>query len=307
MSDERPRKPESTPGRWRISIALLFWLAVPFGVAVAFAVAGSLPWGLAVAIAVACPVIAVPVYYFTRSILAVEAIAIVLSVILTLAAPVLQEARRPVAPRGGYPSCRTHLKLLGLALHSYHDVHGCFPPAVLTDETGRPMHSWRVLMLPYFEQGGLYAQYRLDEPWNGPNNRKLHDTTLSDLLCVQYAGDPEAVTTYVAVIGPNTAWRVNESISLDDITDGPSSTILVVEVADSDFPWIEPRDLHVLQMAPGINPEEGQGISSHHRDGGVNVLFADGTVRTLPNDTPPEKIEAMLTIAGGEQVELDDW
>src|SRR5207244_4506816 len=51
--------------------------------------------------------------------------------------------------------CVNNLKQIGLALQNYHDDFGCFPPAYIADENGRPMHSWRVLILPYIEQVGL--------------------------------------------------------------------------------------------------------------------------------------------------------
>ena len=38
------------------------------------------------------------------------------------------------------------------------------------------MHSWRVLILPYLDRPDLYAEYRFDEPWDGPNNIKLLQT-----------------------------------------------------------------------------------------------------------------------------------
>lgn len=69
-------------------------------------------------------------------------------------------------------SCLNNLRHIELALHNYHNAHGCFPPAYIVDESGRPMHSWRVL-LPYLEQEALYDQYDFSEPWDGPNNRKL--------------------------------------------------------------------------------------------------------------------------------------
>jgi len=51
---------------------------------------------------------------------------------------------------------RTHsmnnMKMLGLALHNYHDANGRFPPAFVVDKAGKPLYSWRVLILPYIEQ-----------------------------------------------------------------------------------------------------------------------------------------------------------
>ena len=43
----------------------------------------------------------------------------------------------------------------------------------VADATGRPMHSWRVLILPFLEQQSLYEQYDFREPWDGPNNIQL--------------------------------------------------------------------------------------------------------------------------------------
>jgi len=45
--------------------------------------------------------------------------------------------------------CTCHLKGLGLAFHTYHDAYGSFPPAYTVDADGRPLHSWRVLILPF--------------------------------------------------------------------------------------------------------------------------------------------------------------
>ena len=70
-------------------------------------------------------------------------------------------------------SCSNNLKQIALAMHNYHDVHGCFPPAYTTDENGRPMHSWRIFLLPYIEQQHLYDQYDFDQPWDSPHNMEV--------------------------------------------------------------------------------------------------------------------------------------
>ncbi len=69
--------------------------------------------------------------------------------------------------------CTNNIKQLAFALHNYHDAYGQFPPAFVPDQDGRPIHSWRVLILPFIEQQGLYQQYEFAEPWDGPNNRRL--------------------------------------------------------------------------------------------------------------------------------------
>lgn len=69
--------------------------------------------------------------------------------------------------------CSNNLKQIAFSLHSYHDRYGCFPPAYIADEEGKPMHSWRVLILPFIEEQALYDRYAFTEPWDGPSNRRL--------------------------------------------------------------------------------------------------------------------------------------
>jgi prepilin-type processing-associated H-X9-DG protein len=197
--------------------------------------------------------------------------------------------------------CVNNLKQIGLALRNYRDAYGCFPPAYVADENGRPMHSWRVLILPWLEQQEVYNQYRFDEPWDGPNNRKLHDLIVSAYSCPSHPG-PRCSTSYVAVVGPGTAWRGAASSRLEDVKDDPNRTILLVEVSGPSFHWMEPRDLEFDRMSLEINgSNNASGLSSAH-PGGANVLLHDGAVRFLPGKTAPETLRALLTVAGGDEV-----
>lgn len=203
--------------------------------------------------------------------------------------------------------CQYHLKHIGIALHNYHDRYGSFPPAYIADEKGRPMHSWRVLLLPFLEEGDLYKQYDFSEPWDGPNNSKLAAQIPRVYRCPSDSRSASpADTNYFAVLGDRSFWQGAKTVCMADVTDGLSNTLAVVESHGAGINWMEPRDLHILQMPAAINPLNGQGICSCHnqRDKGrgefAHVLFADGSVHQLDNTTPPQTIEAMLTIAGGE-------
>ena len=48
-------------------------------------------------------------------------------------------------------ACTNNLKQIGLALHNYHEVHGTFPGAAISDRTRKPLLSWRVALLPYLK------------------------------------------------------------------------------------------------------------------------------------------------------------
>jgi hypothetical protein len=149
--------------------------------------------------------------------------------------------------------CKNNLKQIGVALHEYHEVYGSFPPAYIADEDGKPMHSWRVLLLPYLDCGYLYKMYDFDEPWDGPNNSKLLSKMPPVYACPSNRNGRRETTSYVAIVGPNTAWtgftksKFRDGFSkgrrFSDFTDGLSYTIVVVESNSSRVPWMAPRDL----------------------------------------------------------------
>ena len=198
-------------------------------------------------------------------------------------------------------ACRANLRVLAAAMHSYHDAYHSFPPAYIVDKNGRPMHSWRVLLLPFLEHGALYRRYHFDEPWNGPRNRMLMSGVPDEFHCPADSG-PETNTNYFVVVGPKTVFPGAGSVRIRDITDGTSCTILLVEAADSDVNWLEPRDLTYEEALRGINPKTGWGISSHHRKGEVLVALADGSTPVLPEDFDVEQLRRLLERNDGRSI-----
>jgi hypothetical protein len=187
-----------------------------------------------------------------------------------------------------------------LAVANYHDQFGCFPPAYIADSDGKPMHSWRVLILPFLELSQLYNAYNFAEPWDGPNNRKLADRVGRIYLRSGLESDQVRTTSFVAVVGPDTAWPGVSVRTYNDLGDGSHETLIVVEVPDGEFRWMEPRDLYFDRMSFRINDGSGLGLGS--RLGGARVVSADGSVRTLRDDFNPKMLRAMLTANGGEPI-----
>jgi len=137
--------------------------------------------------------------------------------------------------------CTNNLKQIALAMHNYHNKYQCLPPAYLADKNGKPMHSWRVLLLPYMEEQMLYDQYRFDEPWNGPNNAMLANRMPSVFRCPSDTSAKAATTTnYVVITGPKTVFEGAKSTTFGDIKDGLSNTLLVLEVPGASANWMDP-------------------------------------------------------------------
>lgn len=66
------------------------------------------------------------------------------------------------------------MRMVAKAVQEYELMHGQLP-TVVCDSDGTPIHSWRALVLKELGERNLAEAYRLDEPWNGPNNSQLLD------------------------------------------------------------------------------------------------------------------------------------
>lgn len=208
-------------------------------------------------------------------------------------------------------TCNGQLCQLGLALHNYHDAYGSFPPAYVADAQGKAMHSWRVLILPFIEEQPLYARYNFNEPWNGPNNSKLAASMPHIFACPSHRGDFRDVryrgthwTSYVVVVGAETVFPGAQCVSLADIRDEKSQTVLLVEVSNENFHWMEPRDLGMEQLKLAADGASRRGISSKHGTG-AHLVMADGSRVWLRNGSKPDGLRAMMTRAGGEHFNHD--
>lgn len=188
-----------------------------------------------------------------------------------------------------------NLKLIGLAMHSYHDMYGRFPARANFDKQGRPLLSWRVHILPFLEQAELYRQFHLDEPWDSPHNRMLIER-MPDVFKSPGKNSKPGMTRYLVLVGEGTLFEGSRGRSIAEVIDGTSNTVLVVE-ADPDraVPWTKPED---LPFDPD-NPLAGLG---HASPGGFNVLFCDGSVRFISETIDPEVWRALVSYAGGEPV-----
>jgi hypothetical protein len=216
---------------------------------------------------------------------------------LPMSRPHIEAARRI--------QCSRNLQRLALAIHNYATVNKCFPPAYVTDRNGKPLYSWRALVLPFIADETLAKRFHYDEPWDSKANRKLCKDGRKWFQCpTAKHADDDCTTDYVMVVGPHMLSDGLHSKNFGDITDGVPNTIMLVEVADSDINWAEPKDLEFDKMDFTINGQKPC-VGSHHTSG-ANVALCDASVHYFCDTLAPETLKAALTIDGGEKVNLDD-
>jgi DNA-directed RNA polymerase subunit RPC12/RpoP len=196
-----------------------------------------------------------------------------------------------------------NLKQIGLALMNYHDSMGAFPAAAICDANGQPLLSWRVALLPYVEEGGLYNAIHLDEPWDSPHNRELARQMPKVYTC-PYLGAEKGLTRYRGFTGDQAAFP-NRTLqpgpfprgrAITEFTDGTSNTLMVV-VTEEAVPWMKPDELPYAPELP--LPRLGSQPS------GFQVLLVDGQVLYLKHSEVDDKtLRALITPNGGEIVDL---
>lgn len=222
---------------------------------------------------------------------------VVICILVALLLPAVQAARES-ARRS---QCVSNLYQIGVALKMYESTHGTLPPAYVADENGKPMHSWRVLILPQLGEELLYEQYNFDEPWDGPTNSQLSGRMPTVYACPSDPMTSSQETSYMVVVGPNTMFPGAKATGSGDCLDGASNTLCVVESGNSQVTWTEPTDLSSQNMQFEIGVGNGSEVGSYHSRG-ANVLYVDGAVTFLPDSITKEELEALSTRNGGEAV-----
>jgi len=201
------------------------------------------------------------------------------------------QAARTAARR---TSAANQLRQLGLALHMYHDEHRAFPPRRHSGADGTGGLSWRVQILPMLGHDELYQRFHLDEPWDSKHNQKLIKE-MPEVFRSPSADLHEGHTNFLAIEHPDAALGEDEPVGFREITDGTSSTILLVESdPDAAVIWTRPKDL-------AFDPESPLTALGGVYEGGFHVLRADAAIELLPADIAPDRLTALVTRAGGEK------
>ena len=131
----------------------------------------------------------------------------IIGLLAALLLPAVQAAREAARTT----QCTNNLRQLGIALHSYHDVHSCFPPAVVwsggpgeplgqnelpvgaidrvasgyspNNGPDRVLANWVILLLPQLEQNNVYKAFNLNLPVDDPSNATARQANLPFMMC----------------------------------------------------------------------------------------------------------------------------
>jgi hypothetical protein len=186
-----------------------------------------------------------------------------------------------------------------LAIHNRAQANkGLFPPAFSTDKNGKPLLSWRVLILPFLDED-LFREFHLDEPWDSEHNKKL----LSKMPAIYK--DPSSTvasqwkTNYLTVRGEDTIFPGKTPTTYGAIRDGLSNTIMTVEVSDEKaVEWTRPEDFEYNAQ----NPIEG--LVGLRRNGFLAGL-GDGSVHYYSSSRDAEILRAMFNKNDGKVVNTE--
>ncbi|MGY8769643.1 MAG: DUF1559 family PulG-like putative transporter [Pirellulales bacterium] len=197
--------------------------------------------------------------------------------------------------------CRFNKGKLSMALFAYRMKHGTLPPAYLADEEGKPMHSWRVLLLPNLGEQALYDKYDFDEAWDGPNNIKLLNRMPDVYACPSahhHKPGDKFCTNYVAIMGENTMWPSASIRDKSEVTDGLENTLLLAEFDDTKIPWLKPADLEYNKAIKILSSQDPNIYRQTHSNGRM-VLFVDGDAKFIPSWQPEAFWKSIIGINDG--------
>jgi prepilin-type N-terminal cleavage/methylation domain-containing protein/prepilin-type processing-associated H-X9-DG protein len=265
----------------------------------------------------------------------------IIGVLIGLLLPAVQKVREAASRL----KCKNNLKQIGLALHSYHDRTGSFPPGYVSKVAqnggdGGPGWGWAAHILPELEQDNLYRQIPFNRSLLEPVSAAVRVQGLKVFLCpsddhigtftvVDEAGTPlvdVAHGNYVGNFGNNEietnpgagngVFFRNSRVRFADITDGTSNTLMVGErssnLSKATWTGAVPKAEESAALVLGTADHRPNDPAAHIEDfwsrhvQGVNFLFADGSVRNIANGISPAVWAAIATRAGGEVAAIED-
>jgi len=191
-----------------------------------------------------------------------------------------------------------NMQQIARALNEYSDRYGTYPTPVVVDAQGKPLYSWRVLILPFLGHEELYKRFDLKQPWDGVANSNLHREMPPEFASpnsIDAAENHE--TNYVLITGAGTLFPPAGPISRKNI-DQP--TLLLVETKNSTI-WCAPGDIDIgRSFKVGNKPTVD--VGGLHQTSFTAMTVDEESFR-IPSDVPLTVLNALVSPNGGENVQ----
>ena len=213
--------------------------------------------------------------------------------------PAVAETKNLLAKRG---ESQARVRQLLLALLNYSAKHGQgqpwaeqgVPPAIVMGPDGKTPHSWRIEILPFLDQRALFDQYRMNEPWDSPDNKRVLER-IPDVFRSPY-DDPKSTNSgYFALVGPGTLFEGSKGIRWGQVADGTTTTIMLVE-AKRNIPWTKPKDIP-------FDPEKPLPAVGGFEKGHFSAGFADGHANRFNTEKIKDQLKWLIMRSDGHPIQ----
>jgi hypothetical protein len=177
---------------------------------------------------------------------------------------------------GAYDPINAHNLLeISRALAAYREKNGRLPRQAVCDASGRPLLSWRVLLLPLLDEEKLYRQFHLNEAWNSSHNQSLI-ARIPDVYrtASRSRGHEMALagrTCYLAIAEPGK--ELGKAGSAASRPFRATDPIVVEADLDCAVVWTKPDD---LSAAGGLSSVSSRATGA--RSGRLIAILANGKV-----------------------------
>ena len=111
----------------------------------------------------------------------------IIGILIALLLPAVQQAREAARTM----HCSNNLKQIGMAVHTYHEVNGCFPPGNITEGDCCGTRSgicWSISILPYMEREDLFERYDSSAFNESPINASVRQARVVTYMCPSEEG-----------------------------------------------------------------------------------------------------------------------
>lgn len=183
-----------------------------------------------------------------------------------------------------------------MAMWNYEGKHGHLPAAVVYGKDDKPLYSWRVALLPFIEERELYREFRLDEPWDSPDNARL----LMRMPAIYAAPGSKAKhyppdhTLCHVFVGKGTPFEEDKVNLLESWSKRGKQAILIVEAGEA-VPWTQPRELIYDADVPLPN------LDGPFKDMFRAALVSGGVTYFTPREASEKEFRCLISREGCQE------